>query len=220
MKRWNVCCVLLTAILLSLPVTLFADEPKNHSFALHYGYANMVNGTVALTNSSKSYDKGLRSGMSWDAQYYYRTQNRWTGWGVIYSGFTSKGALENSSDHIFTHYIAPQFGWYILPLVPRDRAYIRLNVGMGYFRHLDNSTVYGKSRRVTGSSFAGNIGLNGVYYLLPQLGISFDFQYIMTNLSKVNIRYHGEAIELRFRAADWWMQLSRLNISGGLSYFF
>lgn len=195
----------------------YAENPVNnpHSISLHMGYANMLSGTAGLTNSAHSYERDLCSGISWDAQYHWHFK-KMIGFGLLYSGYSSKGSLEHSSDHVYTHYIAPQFALYCLN---SERMNIRLSAGTGYLRYRNNSTVYEKDRRVTGGRIAGNIGVNAEYMLSSHWGISADLQYILTNLRKVNSKYHGETILVRFPSEER-LNVSRLNISLGLGYHF
>ena len=219
MKEGKTAYVLLAIVVFLLPVMVFAEEPEpwRYSLSLHYGYANMVAGTAGLTNSSRSYEKDLCSGMSWDFQYYYRYgRKRIFGLGAIYSGFTSKGTLQYSTDHVYTHYIAPQLN---LSLWPTSRFFMGGNTGFGYFMYRNNSTVFGKGRRVMGDMPAVNFGLNGTYCLSQRIGISLNMQYIFTELYKVHIDYHDEITKVKF-PPEKAMQASRLNISGGINFFF
>lgn len=208
---------LTTFCILLISGYLHAEEPtdKMHSVSLHMGYANMPGGTAGLTNSAHSYERDLCSGISWDAQYYLHPF-RWIGFGFLYSGYSAKGSLEYSSDHVYTHYIAPQFAFYCLS---SERMNVRLNLGTGYLRYKNNSMVYEKERRVSGGRIAGNIGANAEYMLTPRWGISADVQYVFTNLRKVDSRYHGETIQVKFPSEDR-LKVSRLNISLGLGYHF
>lgn len=212
-KKWLTCLIIVL-----LPCSfLTAENPvtNKHSIAFHLGYANMLGGTAGLTNSSHSYERDLCSGISWDAQYYLRPL-KMLGFGALYSGYSAKGSLEHGSDHVYTHYIAPQFAWYCLN---NERMNIRLNIGTGYLRYKNNSTVYEKERRVSGGRIAGNIGANAEYMLTSHWGISADLQYVFTNLRKANSKYHGETILVRFPSEER-LKVSRLNISLGLGYHF
>ena len=207
---------LATFCILLISGYLHAEEPaKMHSVSLHIGYANMLGGTAGLTNSAHSYERDLCSGISWDAQYYLHPKGMF-GFGLFYSRYSAKGSLEHSSDHIYTHYIAPQFALYCLS---NERVNVRLNIGTGYLRYKNNSMVYEKDRRVSGQRMAGNIGVNAEYMLTSHWGVSADLQYVFTNLRKVESNYHGETITVRFPSEDR-LKVSRLNISLGIGYHF
>ncbi|MDH6306181.1 hypothetical protein M2459_002895 [Parabacteroides sp. PF5-5] len=208
---------LMLAIAILFPTVCFAEKPtfKRHELATYFGYANMLAGTGGLTNTSNSYEKKLRSGISWDAQYYYNPI-REVGLGILYSGFTSKASHATGSDHLFTHYIAPQFAGNLLN---KERWRIRLNMGVGYIRYFNDSKVYGKERKVTGGRIAGNLGLRGEYLFTSHWGVSVVAQYILSSIRKVDIDYHGETIKVKF-PSDNRLSLSRLNLSAGINYHF
>lgn len=208
---WVVVCFLLFTTRAS------ASEPvvRKHVFSVHAGYANMLSGTSGLTNSSSGYEEDLSSGVSWDAQYYFNLK-KYVGFGLLYSGYSSKGSLPNSSDHVHTHYIAPQFGFYCLR---NDRLSLRLNAGTGYLAYRNNGTVYEKERRVSGGRWAINVGGNIDYALSEHWGVSADIQYMYTELYKVTAHYHGEDITVRYPSGKE-LDVARLNISAGISYYF
>jgi hypothetical protein len=208
---------LLLSICLISCIFAFANEPAKRPFSLsvHGGYATMLHSSAAgLTNSSPSYTNNFHSGPSWDAQFDFKFKFFSTG--LLYSGYTAKGALAESSDHIYTHYLAPQFAIHFLRT---DKFDIKAGPGVGYIWYRNNSMVYGKERRVTGGNIATNIGLNGVWFLSRELGLSLDVQYIDSSLFRVNVDYHGETVKVRFPLKDP-LPLERINISLGLSYFF
>ncbi len=208
---------LMLAAAILLPTFCFAEKPtfKRHELTASSGYANMLAGTAGLTNTSASYEKKLRSGISWDAQYYYNPIKE-IGVGFLYSGFTSKASHTTGSDHLFTHYIAPQFAAY---LVNKERWHIRLHTGIGYIRYLNDSRVYGKERKVTGGRIAGNLGLQGEYLFTSHWGISVTTQYILSSIKRVHIDYHNETIIVKFPSTNR-LSVSRLNLSAGINYHF
>jgi hypothetical protein len=104
-------------------------------------------------------------------------------------------------------------------MVQESRFQLSLNAGFGYFWYLNNSLVYGKYRRVTGGRLAGNIGLGGVYQLLPNLGVSLNVQYVATNLKRIHIDYHDERTVVKFPFENR-MGVARLNVSAGINLLF
>ena len=69
-RKQNLLLVFLTMWCIALPAQ--ETTKQQHTFSFHTGYGNMLKGTAGLTNSSKSYERSLSEGVSWDAQYYYR----------------------------------------------------------------------------------------------------------------------------------------------------
>lgn len=209
--------LLLWMFLVTFSFSAVAKEipEEKHSFAIYVGYGNMVNGVGTLTNTHSDYKKKFREGIIWNAEYYFRLV-KFMGVGFLYSGYSAKGNHAEGADHIYTHYMAPQIGVYCLN---KEKVQLRLNVGMGGIRFLNNSEVFDKSRRVTGSRFAFNVGTNAVYKLTDHWGVSLDVQYIGANLHKVDSKYHGETIIVRYPEGKR-PSMSRLNVSGGIAYHF
>jgi hypothetical protein len=208
--------LLFLCVLSSVTVVALADEPNKDRFSLsvHGGYANMLDGTKGLTSTSESYVNSLSSGFSWDAQYCFK--HRKLALGLLYSGYTSKGKLPDSSDHLYTNYVAPFIGLY---LFDNEKFSARATLGIGRMYYRNNSTVFGKERIVTGHTLGQNYGLNGVYFLSPKLGISIDIQHIGSEIYDTSVKYHGERIVVKFPLENP-LSLTRLNISAGLAYFF
>lgn len=207
-------------ILLLLPIVAFSQNENRfrHSFSVHAGYANMLNGTGGLTSTNDDYIDKMCSGLSWDAQYFFRVKSNpekvSVGFGLLYSGYSSKEELEYSSDHIYTHYLSPQFGVYI-PL--HKNIDLRGNIGIGPILYMNNGTVFGKPREINESSIACNLGLDAIWYLNSHWGLSVDIQYVNALLEKIHPLYHGETIGVR---PETPISLSRLNCSIGITYLF
>lgn len=89
--------------------------------------------------------------------------------------------------------------------------------GLLFFRN--NSEVFGKSRKVRANSIGLLINSNANYKLTPNLGIGIGIQYLISGLARMKVRYHDETHTVRFED-DYDSDLSRLNISAGLSYYF
>lgn len=208
---------LLLFLLMPVCLSLFSQSAdwQHHSFAIRAGYGNMLQGTKGLTNSSKSYEDMLSHGITWDVQYYYRPLNR-LGIGLLYSGFTSKGKHDEGSDHLYTHYIAPQIGLYCL-----DTHWfaLRFNAGVGGFTYLNDGKVFGKSRRAKGGSIAANIGINAAFKISPRWGIETDIGYMFANLHKLRSHYHDEVVTVHFPDGER-VGAGHLNLSAGISFFF
>lgn len=209
--------ILWVFLLLTSTTQLFAQkkEWQRHSFAVHAGYANMLQGTGGLTNSSQNYEDELTKGFGWDLQYYGRPIKA-LGIGILYSGFTSQGKHEEGSDHLYTHYIAPQIGLYAVDV---ERFSLRFNAGLGAIIYRNSSEVFGKSRRAIGTLFAANVGVNGAFKLTRNWAIEADIQYVTSRLDKMKVRYHDETTTVKFADGES-PHLGRLNLSAGISYSF
>lgn len=188
---------------------------KKQSFSLHAGYSHMFIGSQGLTNSSTGYRNNLSNGISWDGQYYFYPM-KWFGPGLFYSGFSSKNSHEFGSDHLYTHYIAPQFSAFFLM---QERFRLRGNIGLGYMVYRNNSLVYEKDRTVKGDRIAFNTGIVGEYLFNEHWGFSFDLQGVFSSLRKAHINYHDEKITVRYKE-DNRLKMSRINISLGLVCYF
>lgn len=197
----------------SLDVLAQRKHQLSQTLAFHVGYGNMVKGTGGLTNSSSSYKDQLLEGISWDAQYYLRPI-KVLGAGLLYSGYTSNGSHEEGNDHLYTHYLAPQVGLYA---VSTDYFTLRFNLGVGAMFYRNNGEVFGKERRVRGTSIAANAGVNAAYHFTRQWAIEADIQYVPSQLERFRSRYHDEKITVKFPDG---LSVSRLNVSAGLSYTF
>lgn len=197
-------------------IALSAQEvvKQRHTFSVHAGYGNMLRGTAGLTNSLKSYERDLSEGVSWDVQYYFRPADI-VGVGFLYSGFSSQGSHEEGSDHLYTHYFAPQVGIYCLRT---KRFFIRLDAGIGLLSYRNYSKVFDKSRRVTGTSFATNAGVNATLKITRQWNIEADIQYVASSIHTIYPRYHNEVTTVKFRNDP--LSVSRLNLSAGVSLNF
>ena len=173
-RKQNLLLVFLTMWCIALPAQ--ETTKQQHTFSFHTGYGNMLKGTAGLI----------------------------VGMGFLYSGFSSQGSHEEGSDHLYTHYFAPQAGIYCL----RTKCFfIRLDAGIGILSYRNYSKVFDKSRRVTATSFATNAGLNATLK-----------QYVASNIHKIYPRYHNETTTVKFRNDP--LSVSRLNLSAGVSFNF
>jgi len=194
--------------------TISAQEKSNFFLMfLHGGYGILPDKTSGLTNSSASYIDELSSGVSWNAQAYFRHKALITG--LFYSGYTAKGSLENSSDKILTSYVAPQLGAAIP--VANGKFDIVINAGVGGIWYQNNSMVFGKERKVRGSSVGVNIGLKGVYNFSRQWGVSLEMATIRANLYKTNVNYHYKTIDVKY-SGESPFHLDQFTFSIGLKY--
>lgn len=208
---------LLLLMLLCSP-SLFAqqDAIQKHIFSVHTGYARILGKTGGLTQNTPGYRHDLAQGIGWDAQYYFRPVNRLEV-GLYYSGFSSKGSHDEGKDHVQTHYIAPQIGFYC---IDTQKFLTRINIGGGKIFYRNDSEVFGKDRRVKGSSGAFNLGANVTLKLTEHWGVEADLQYIYCNVDKVRTRYHDETITVRYPDGHPQPLKQMINLSAGLSYRF
>lgn len=207
--------MLFLIIAFSLPLKAQKKDLPQQEFIFRIGYGNMVKGTSALTSSTHSYERKLSQGIDWDLEYNFRPI-RHLGIGLVYWGFSSQGSHNEGSDHLFTHYVAPQISFYT---VATERWDVGLGVGVGKIYYRNNSYVFGKSRRVKGDTWGPHIGIHSTYKLSRHLGVGLGVQYVAANLNSVHSRYHDETIIVKFPSEEK-PELSRLNIIAGLSYHF
>lgn len=193
----------------------FAQSSPDDSFVLflHGGYGHLTGKAPGLTNASDTYDKTMSSGVSWNAQMYYKHKKLIAG--LLYSSYLSNGKREECSDHILTTYIAPQVGLNI----PVGKQFdIALNGGTGTICYLNNSFVYGKVRKVTGLNIGYDLGLKGICNLSDRFGISLEMLFIGTDdFNKVKVKYHHEVFDVKYRSDDS-RNLNQFTISLGLKY--
>lgn len=207
---------LLFVFLMTCCIRLSAQKTTErvHTFSFLAGYSNILEGTSGLTSQAHSYKRKLSEGASWDVGYYFHPV-KIAGIGLLYSGFSSKGSHDEGSDHVRTHYIAPQIGLYCFE---NQHLFVRLSVGAGAMIYRNNSEVFGKSRYVRGSSAACNAGVNATFKLTRHWNLEANVQYIHAHLKKITSLYHGKEIDVEFN--DDRLSASRLNLSAGISYSF
>lgn len=208
--------LLILTFLIASCIRLCAQEAvtQEHTFSFRAGYGNMLEGTSGLTKQSHNYEKDLSTGFSWEAHYLYHFK-KIIGIGILYSGFSSKGAHEEGSDHLYTNYIAPQVGFYPYQ---NKHVLLRIDLGMGAMTYRNNSEVFGKERVVTKSAFAGNAGINFTYKLTRHWNLEADVKYILCTMSKIKSHYHDEIVIVKFNKHP--LSVSRLNLLAGISYSF
>ena len=197
--------------------TVAQETSPSSSFLvfMHLGHGILPKKTSGLTNSSADYIKKLSSGTIWNVQAYFH--HNIIILGGLYSGYTAKGNLENSSDKIITNYFAPQFG-FLFPLA-NEKFNIGFNGGLGCMTYRNNSVVFNKDRKVDGRAFGGNFGIKGAYNLTQKLGISIDISTIgAVGLYKTHIKYHDEIIKVKY--VDEPLYLNQITFSFGLNYSF
>jgi len=213
---------LLTLSLSGIVFTTFAQEtlqPHSCLMFMHAGYGFLPNKTSGLTNSSADYINKLSSGTIWNAQAYFRHKIIIVG--LLYSGYTAQGNLENSSDKIITNYFAPQFGFYF-PLAG-GKFDMGFNFGVGCMAYRNNSVVFKKDRIVNGCAVGGNFGIKGAYNITRNLGISVDISIIGAELYKTYINYHGEVVKVKYTSSKKDVEplnLEQITFSFGLKYSF
>jgi hypothetical protein len=208
---------LLLVALALVPAFCFAEKPfaRRHEIAVHAGYARLLEGAGGLTNSSGSYERKLRQGVSQNIRSYYHPIRR-VSVGFLYAGFSSEGSYAAGSDRLYIQYAAPQLRFHFLDKGPWR---LGVTVGTGYIHYLNDSKVYGKDRKVTGGRLACNAGLQGAYMIHPRWGISAETNLIASAIKEVDIRYHGETIRMRYSFGEY-LPVSRLSFSAGILFRF
>ncbi len=207
--------MLFLIVAFSLPLGAQNKKFPTQEFLVRVGYGNLVKGTSALTSSTHSYERKLSQGVTWNAEYNFRPI-RQLGIGLFYSGFSSQGSHAEGSDHLYIHYIAPQLTVYTVSTEKWD---VALGVGVGKMYYRNNSYVFGKSRRATGDTWSPHANLFTTYKLNRHWGIGIGVQYLVGELNSINVRYHGETIQVKYSTEEE-PDLTRLNISASLAYHF
>ena len=206
--------LLLVAMVCCTP--LFSQKDfKQREFSFHAGYGNILNGTPGLTLVTHSYQRKLAQGISWDGQYNYQPFKYFIV-GFIYSGFSSKGSHPEGSDHLWINFIAPQIGGYI---INNKQWQIRLTTGGGMLFYRNNSRVFDKRRTALAKGLGLLIDGSATYKLSPHIGVGMEIQYLFAGLPYLYSHYHGEKIRVTFDGENKG-DLSRLNISAGISFYF
>lgn len=218
MRRTRIKTILLLTAVISLlsSTPLFAQRDfERHEFSFHAGYGNLLNETPALTLLTHDYKRKLAQGVSWDAQYLFRPLKRFI-FGAIYTGFSSKGSHPEGSDHLWINFAGPQIG---MSNAYTRRWQIRGSISPGLLFFRNNSEVFEKSRRVKGWNIGLLLNGNATYKLTPNLGIGIGMQYMVSGLFRTRVHYHGETTVVKLYDGQP-SDLSRLNVTGGLSYYF
>lgn len=215
MRRIQVKTILIFIVLMCHSPLFSQKNFEKHEFAVHAGYGNMIHETPTLTLPTHSYQRKLAQGVSWDAQYLFRPLKRFI-FGAVYSGFSSQGSHTEGKDHLWIHYFGPQIG---ICNAHTERWQIRMSMSGGVLFFRNNSEVFGKPRRVTGKNIGMLLNSAATYKLTPHLGIGVGVQYLISGLFRMNSRYHGETVKV-WLDSEHDSELTRLNISGGLSYYF
>lgn len=136
--------------------------------------------------------------------------------GGIYSGFSSKGSHPEGKDHLWVHFIGTQIG---MCNANTKHWQIRVTTGPGGVILRNNSEVFGKARKVRAFTIGLLTNANLTYKLNPNLGVSLGVQYMYSELLRMRTHYHGEKVIVKLDGnAD--ANLTRINITSGLSYYF
>lgn len=209
--------LLLTAVISLLSSTpLFAQRDfERHEFSFHAGYGNLLSTPPTLTLSTHDYKHELKHGISWDAQYLFRPFKRFI-FGAIYTGFSSKGSHAEGSDHLWVNFIGPQIG---LSNANTQRWQVRGSISPGAVIFRNNSEVFDKPRKVKAWSVGLLLNSNVNYKLTSHLGIGIGVQCMLSGLVRTRVHYHDERTIVSLNS-DTPSGLSRLNVTGGLSYYF
>ena len=215
MKRTLIKAILLF-IVLTCHSSLFAQRDfKRHEFTFHAGYGVMLHNPPSLTLTTHSYQRDLAQGVSWNGQYTFRPLKRFV-FGAIYSGFSSKGSHPEGKDHLWTHFMGAQIG---MCNAYTKHWQVRVETGPGVVFLRNNSQVFGKTRKANACSIGRLTQADLTYKLTPNVGIGLGVQYMFSGLFKMRSHYHGETIDVKFNSNND-SNLTRLNITTGLSYYF
>ncbi len=96
---------------------------------------------------------------------------------------------------------------------------IRVTTGPGGVILRNNSEVFGNTRKVRAFTIGLLTNANLTYKLNPNLGVSLGVQYMYSELLRMRTYYHEEKVTVKLNSNDD-VNLTRLNITTGLSYYF
>ena len=136
--------------------------------------------------------------------------------GGIYTGFSSKGSHLEGKDHLWIHFIGTQIG---MCNANTKHWQIRVTTGPGGVILRNNSEVFGNTRKVRAFTIGLLTNANLTYKLNPNLGVSLGVQYMYSELLRMRTYYHEEKVTVKLNSNDD-VNLTRLNITTGLSYYF
>ena len=208
--------LLLIVFTLSCHTRLFSQRDfERHEFSFHAGYGVMFHNPPTLTLSTHSYQRTLAQGVSWDGQYHFRPLKRFI-FGGIYTGFSSKGSHLEGKDHLWIHFIGTQIG---MCNANTKHWQIRVTTGPGGVILRNNSEVFGNTRKVRAFTIGLLTNANLTYKLNSNLGVSLGVQYMYSELLRIRTYYHEEKVTVKLNSNDD-VNLTRLNITTGLSYYF
>lgn len=215
MRRIQVKTILVFIVLMCHSPLFSQKDFEKHEFSVHAGYGNMIHRAPTVTLPTYSYQRELAQGVSWDAEYLFRPTKRFLV-GAVYSVFSSKGSHAEGKDHIWIHFFGPQAG---ICNAYTKHWQIRMTMSGGYLFFRNNSEVFGKPRTATAKRVALLFNGNASYKLTPHLGIGLEVQYLLSRLAHMRSYYHEEEVFVRLDEKHL-SNLTRLNLSGGLSYYF
>lgn len=193
----------------ALPLAAQDMPSKKSTFSIYAGPSWYLGKFIGITNTSDTYKKGLRDGVSWNANYNYVTSvsvfNTFKlSPGLIYQGSRYSNSHDEGADKILMHYIAPQIG-----LVMAKRSYnLSFFAGVGWQVYTDKSTVFDKPRKVSMNKLAYNLSLSGEYIFSKHVGIIAKVNWIGSSSENYSVKYHGE---------KW--QVDMPDLSGGGGFF-
>ena len=100
-----------------------------------------------------------------------------------------------------------------------QRWQIRVTTGPGGVILRNNSEVFGNTRKVRAFTIGLLTNANLTYKLNSNLGVSLGVQYMYSELLRMRTYYHEEKVTVKLNSNDD-VNLTRLNITTGLSYYF
>jgi hypothetical protein len=210
-KQYAISCLFLFAC--CLPAAAQHRYNRNE-FSLHAGYANITSRVPGLTLNTPSYQGRLSSGVNYQFRYDFYASPQFT-MGLLYDGFVSQSSHADGRDRLLNQYVGGTLG--ILPY-RTDRWGIRLEVSLGEAFYRNNSIVYGRTRTVTGRSFAGFVGIIATRTLSRHWNVNLSAHYLFQDYGKLKVRYLYEPFYVKSKDGNG--RLFRLALTGGLSYAF
>jgi hypothetical protein len=175
------------------------------------------------------YFRDFKTGSMGMASVYYLL-TRELGIGVDYHVFTTRGQVLGYldpgdgwnkyygifSDKVYTNFVGISF-------LTRENTrgrwgfYTRLSLGMALYR--DEGSLVNAPVLITGQSFAtaGDMGMT--YSLSRHVSLNMGLSYMLASLGKINSNNGTDIVEIKLNK-DTRENLSRLNLSGGLVFYF
>lgn len=187
--------------------------------SVHVGPAWYAGKMLGIANSSDSYQDKLRNGVAWDAGYLYLFGNNAFRFalGGLYQGSRYEHADGNTADLLKIHYLAPQVGIYKLG----NRYALSLTGGLGYQLYTDESTVYGRPRKVDMDRIAFNVGISGEYCFTSHWGVAARFEWVNSYSDSYRVTYHERIWTVdKSNVAGEGGGLSQLSLKLGVNYHF
>jgi len=220
-----------TIILITFLFTLSTINAQTDSnkirLSIEAGYGNRTASIgETLDPEFKEYLESLLSGLNINAHLSYFIKPN-LGIGIVYSGFSTKketsftsafnGDLRSFKANIGITYIAPEFLYRYTST--NDKHSLIGAASVGYLKYKNDSTSDTIDFENSGSSIGFGFGLSYDYHISPSIAIGVGANFISGSLDKLSVTSNGETSEFDLLEEDK-IELSRLNLGGGVRFYF